>query len=330
MTEISHGVYVELEQQLIDMGYFKRSYGYYALLAVSIVCGAILSIYILFATDNLLIQLCNAIFLAFVMLQGGVLAHDFSHSQVFENKNINRTCAIFAFNLVLGLSEGNWNHTHNAHHKYVNRSEYDPDLAMPFIFGEEQVEFKKHMYASLRPYQHFLFFIVLPFVYPIYIIRSLEHVLSDIHWLALLELSLMVIHYVVFFGLIFFALPLMSAFIFSTVWSLIAGMYMALVFAPNHKGMPMVAENQEVEWWHQIVCTRNLYPYTILFHMMGGLNYQIEHHLFPTMPRSNYPKVSPIVKKFCNRHNLTYHETTWTRSMKDIYSSLKEQAQKKP
>jgi fatty acid desaturase len=103
---------------------------------------------------------------------------------------------------------------------------------------------------------------------------------------------------------------------------------MSLVFAPNHKGMEVLSKDEEVKWYHQITLTRNLFPNKFLFHAMGGLEYQIEHHLFTNMPRINYPKIAPFVKKFCKDNGLEYYETTWFESMKEIYVSLKKQAQK--
>ena len=48
--------------------------------------------------------------------------------------------------------------------------------------------------------------------------------------------------------------------------------------------------------------------------LMGGLNYQVEHHLFPNMPRPSLAKASAIVKDYCREHSIVYTETTLWRS----------------
>jgi fatty acid desaturase len=138
----------------------------------------------------------------------------------------------------------------------------------------------------------------------------------------------MLLRYAVGFYLVFNFLPLNIALVFCFVYAYSTGYYMGLVFAPNHKGMYIVPENEEVKWYHQIVCTRNLFSTPFTFHFMGGLDFQIEHHLFPNMPRINYPQAAPYVKEFCKKNNLEYYETSWWQSMKEIFTALKDQAKK--
>lgn len=101
---------------------------------------------------------------------------------------------------------------------------------------------------------------------------------------------------------------------------------MSLSFAPNHYGMEVIPEQEEYKRVFQITSSRNLYPSWIGTFLFGGLDYQIEHHLYPTMPRKNYKKVGPMVKAFCKKNNIQYVETSLLGSMKDIYSVLKAQS----
>lgn len=323
MTHLPETLLTELRATLAQKGYYKRRYGYYFLLSACLVVGFAISIYTIAITDSLWIQCLNAAFFGFIVIQAGMLGHDLSHGQVFSNIRLNRTLAMLLWGFVAGLSESKWYLNHSQHHNEVNHSEHDPDLQMPFIFQDEQVEFKNNRYQSLRRYQHILFFVVLPLAYPIYIMRSIVHDISDLNRTSIIELTLMALHYLVFLGLIFYNLPLLTGLVFVFIFAAVSGTYMGLVFAPNHKGMPMVDESASVEWWHQIVCTRNLYPNVFTFHLMGGLNYQIEHHLFPHMPRINYQSVAPMVKEFCKQYELEYYESSWTGSMREIYISLK-------
>lgn len=316
-------VFISFKNKLEHQGYFERNYLYYISLSSVLVAALGLSVYLLIVSDSIIVQLFNAVLLGVVMVQIGMLGHDLSHNQVFNSRPLNNIFATLLWGVGVGLSESKWYVNHNQHHKEVNHSEHDPDLEIPFIFQDEQVAFKQQHYVSLRKYQHILFFIVLPVVYPIYILRSVVHNLQTLDTNAYFELLLMLLHYVLFFGLVFKYLPLYSGLMFVFVLSIVCGYYMAFVFAPNHKGMEMVAEGETVKWWHQVVCTRNLYPHWFVFHISGGLNFQIEHHLFPNMPRGNYPRVAPLVEEFCKQHQLPYYQTSWFESVAEIYRSLK-------
>lgn len=326
--DISDQTFEVFYQSLVLRGYFKRTHLFYLLVFLTLNFLLTLSIFILLNSDSIILKLLDAVLMAFVTVQFGILGHDFAHGQVFKSLRANKFWSVIMWGIFAGLSESKWFFNHNEHHKEVNHSEHDPDMEMPFIFTEEQITFKSGSYKKLRKYQHLIFFMVLPLIYPIYVIISFKHLFDRLNFTSLVELFFMVIHYVVFLWLVLFHLPAIYALPFLLIYAVVTGAYMGLVFAPNHKGMPMIPENEVVLWWHQIVCTRNLYPNIILFHMMGGLDYQIEHHLFTAMSRNNYPKVAPLVKQFCFENNLPYHETTWTDSMKEIYLSLKVMSKK--
>ena len=101
---------------------------------------------------------------------------------------------------------------------------------------------------------------------------------------------------------------------------------MSILFAPNHKGCNELDENEQFTWKHQIVNTRNLHHPPFLAYVMGGLDYQIEHHLFPKMSRARLPQASKIVKDFCAEYSIPYHEVTFKESCREMYRALKTQA----
>eukprot|EP01126_Amoeba_proteus_P036051 TRINITY_DN3658_c0_g1_i5.p1 TRINITY_DN3658_c0_g1~~TRINITY_DN3658_c0_g1_i5.p1 ORF type:complete len:170 (+),score=16.43 TRINITY_DN3658_c0_g1_i5:467-976(+) len=72
----------------------------------------------------------------------------------------------------------------------------------------------------------------------------------------------------------------------------------------------------------QVRTTRNINPSPWMNWFSGGLNLQIEHHLFPTMPRHSLLKVRPLVQQFCKEHNLPYVSLTWTECMSDVLKKL--------
>lgn len=103
----------------------------------------------------------------------------------------------------------------------------------------------------------------------------------------------------------------------------VTGLYMGSVFAPNHKGMPVLEKDELMGFMRQqIITTRNLKPHPITDFVYGGLNYHIEHHLFPNMPRNNLKKARVVVREFCRTHSLPYYETSVLQSQREILGYL--------
>lgn len=258
------------------------------------------------------------------LVQAGMLGHDFSHLQVCKSKKHNRFFGRMMWSLVCGLSESGWCAKHNAHHTHVNHVDRDPDLDMPFVFSEKQLKNKSAFFKRyLLPHQHIFFFFVLPLAYVSMSAWSLTHMLRVRSWHTAADAACIAIRYAVFFGLPFLFLPVSVALWFLAVQTLVIGVYMSMVFAPNHKGAAVVDDADTPSWIYQITLTRNVAPSWGVFYLLGGLNFQIEHHLFSTMSRFHCAAARPIVKKFCEKHDIPYHETTWWGSMQEIYRSLK-------
>ena len=89
-----------------------------------------------------------------------------------------------------------------------------------------------------------------------------------------------------YLAVIFYFLPLGMAFAFVGVQMAVFGVYMGASFAPNHKGMPQLPAESKVDFLRrQVLTSRNIRGGTFIDTYMGGLNYQVEHHLFPNMAR---------------------------------------------
>jgi fatty acid desaturase len=106
---------------------------------------------------------------------------------------------------------------------------------------------------------------------------------------------------------------------FMAVHQGVFGLYLGLSFAPNHKGMPMLSSEDSAAGSHdhlrtQVLTARNVRPGRVVDAALGGLNYQIEHHLFPSMPRHNLRRAQPIVQAFCVSRGVSYVETGLLRS----------------
>jgi fatty acid desaturase len=89
------------------------------------------------------------------------------------------------------------------------------------------------------------------------------------------------------------------------------GLYLGCAFAPNHKGMPTLTEADQLDFLRrQVLTSRNVAGSGLVDWLLGGLNYQIEHHLFPTMPRPNLRRAQPLIRAFCDQHGLAYSQAS--------------------
>src|SRR5260221_568858 len=102
------------------------------------------------------------------------------------------------------------------------------------------------------------------------------------------------------------------------------GFYVSNIFAPNHKGMPQLGKHVKISFLeHQIMTSRNIYGHWLTDYVFMGLNYQIEHHLFPNTPRNKFKKITPYVMEICRRRKLEFIQTGIIESNKIILSELR-------
>jgi len=108
-------------------------------------------------------------------------------------------------------------------------------------------------------------------------------------------------------------------FFYSLMYFLIStcgcGLFLALVFGLGHNGMETYDAATRPDFWKlQVTTSRNItgghgIPQWFVDWLCGGLQYQVDHHLFPMMPRHNLPKTHKLVESFCKEWGVTYHET---------------------
>ena len=316
--------YQALRQAVADRHLYRRAYLYYAIYTLLVLVAVGTSFFVVTLTTNPYIQVLNAVFLALAMVQGGMLGHDCSHQQVFTSYRLNRLFGMLAWGFFGGLSESRWYEKHGAHHTNVNHLTQDPDLNIPFLFSPAQIEGRSPFVTRyILPYQDTLFFLALPLIYINMLSGAWGYYFKHFSVRSLCELGLFLVRFGLLFGIAFTFLPVTTALLFLFVHFAVCGAYMSLVFAPNHKGQA-VAEAGETTWVDQIVLTRNIRSSWPTFFLMGGLNFQIEHHLFSDIARIRYWQVQPFVNRFCLDNDIPYHEVSWIESLRQMHSALKE------
>ena len=319
--------YADLRRLVIQRGLLDKQLPYYVFKFLSTLGLLALSLTVLALVDTLWIQLLNAGFLAFVFAQIGFVGHDSGHRQIFRSARNNEIASLFIC-FLLAFERSWWLDKHGRHHSNPNHLALDPDADFPVLaFTKEQSLKKKGGYRFIVKYQAFLF-------YPMLLLEGLGLRLAGVLYILtnkikypVAEPLLMLGHFIVYFGLLFFFLSAWHAVLFFAVHQALYGLFVGSVFAPNHKGMLMVDEDDELDFVRrQVLTARNVkaHPFTDFWY--GGLNYQIEHHLFPNMPRNKLKEAQEVTKAFCKEHSIPYYETGILQSVKEILQSLHEES----
>jgi fatty acid desaturase len=125
------------------------------------------------------------------------------------------------------------------------------------------------------------------------------------------EGALLAAHLTAYVAVVLLVLSPLQAIVFVAVQQGVFGFYMGCSFAPNHKGMPIIQPGAEPDYLRrQVLTSRNVRGGRVVDFVLGGLNYQIEHHLFPSMPRPNLRRAQPLVRDFCRQRKIAYAETS--------------------
>ena len=116
-----------------------------------------------------------------------------------------------------------------------------------------------------------------------------------------------------------------QALAFIAVHQALFGVYMGCSFAPNHKGMPVLSGHEDLDYvQRQVLTSRNVHGNHLTDFALGGLNYQIEHHLFPNMPRPNLRRAHPLIRSFCHEHGIPFAETGLIDSYREVLRHLRD------
>jgi fatty acid desaturase len=287
--------YRALRHAVRAAGLFERTYGYYAAVGAASVALLAAGVAIPFALPRTLgADLLTVVLLTVGIVQCCLLGHDGGHGAIFHRSGPNRLVGQLGWSLIGGVGFWYWNDRHNRHHGRANDVRDDPDLApglLDRLFGRYPL-----IVTTLSLF-------LSPFVFRAegcaYTVRAL-HGMRRMHELLLLTVN------VLLWGSFFVLLSWRGVGLF-LVSHITISLYMVAAIAPNHRGMPLWAHGVELSFLQrQVLSSRNLSTNPAYDLLYGGLNSQIEHHLFPTMPRPHLRRARALVAPFCAACDLAY------------------------
>ena len=299
--------YAELARAVRGAGLLKRRHGYYAVrMALNLLVFA--GGWVVFALlGDSWWQLLTAAFMAVMFTQLAFIGHDAGHRQIFRSRKANDTVG-YVHGALVGISYDWWVDKHIRHHANPNHEDEDPDLDIPLLaFSLAQSGEKRGFVRWTSKYQAFLFF-------PLLLLEGLNLHVAGVRGPGR-ERVLLLAHVAVYLTAVFVVLSPPIALAFIAVHQGLWGVYMGCSFAPNHKGMPTIPRGVTLSFFRkQVMTSRNIRGSRAVDFLLGGLNYQIEHHLFPAMPRPNLRRAQALVREFCAQRGIDYAECGLLRS----------------
>ncbi len=271
------------------------------------------------------LQLLMAGALGVLLTQFAFLGHEASHRQIFDSGRANDHSGRVLATAFVGISYAWWMNKHSRHHANPNKIGKDPDIEVDTIsFLEESAVTRRGVLAWITRRQAWLFFPLLLLEGLNLHLRSIQGLLSrspvEKRWV---ELGTLALRFAIYLGLVFWLLPFGMGCAFVGVQLAVFGFYMGFSFAPNHMGMPIVPADVKLDFLtKQVRTSRNIAGGWWATVLMGGLNYQIEHHLFPSMPRPHLRAARALVREHCRSHDVPYTETTLAAAYRSVLGYL--------
>jgi fatty acid desaturase len=320
----------ELVKAVRAAGLLERRLVSYSIRGVStlgFLAGVVVSIVLI---GNSWFQLITAALLALAFAQVAFLGHDAGHQAIFASRRHNDALGRTLGNVLIGLSYGWWVDTHSRHHASPNHEGRDPDIGDGVLAFTTAQAAKRNTALSrfIVRRQAWLFF-------PLTLLEGVSLHVDSVtavitgknrsarggsRWAEGLTLML---HAALLAALLLLVMSPEKAVAFLGVNQAVWGLYMSCTFAPNHKGMPVIDSGQRLDFLRrQVLTSRDVHggPFTDL--ALGGLNYQIEHHLFPSMPRASLRRAQPIIRAHCQSLGVAFHETTLVHSYRIVLRHL--------
>jgi fatty acid desaturase len=341
--------YIDLRSQLVMMGMFKSNIFFYIYKCAFNLSMWATAMLIMAKFDTAAAHFGAAMLMGLFFQQCGWLAHDFLHHQVFRKRKYGDWAGLIIGNLWQGFSVQWWKNKHNGHHAVPNlhnstaqSQDGDPDIdTMPLLawsiqqaksFRELQTDGKDSAFVkTMIKYQKWTYFPILLLARLSWLNESfktsmglgaatenakLEMQAKGLQY-PIAEKVLIMLHHAWALAFVtgYGRFPALYSIALYLTMTCSSGFFLAIVFGLGHNGMATYDADARPDFWKlQVTTTRNItgghgVPQAVVDWFCGGLQYQVDHHLFPGIPRHNLPKTHAFVKSFCKEWGVKYHET---------------------
>ncbi len=315
-------IYAELRTKVREAKILDRDYGFYFSVGFVSLLVTFVSLYsIAVSTSMISVVFWSTVFVFFSIQLAG-LFHDAGHRAIFNKPLYNDIFGGFIAG-ISNVSYSYWKFKHNKHHASPNEVDEDPDIEIPFISFTNKKEMANIFEQKLKAYQAWLYFPLGVFALVYFKWRSLVYFKQNPGIYLFWEVPFYLFGLFVWYIAPFLLMTTSFAIVFLILSNLGVGFYLMNIFAPNHKGMPQIEHGAKFSFLEQqIITSRNVKSNWFLDIIYIGLNFQIEHHLFPNCPRSKLNKITPYVLDICKKYDLEFSEVSLVETNKIILTEL--------
>ncbi|KAK8693573.1 hypothetical protein V6N13_071150 [Hibiscus sabdariffa] len=334
VSEVSRD-YRRLVSEFVKTGLFKKK-GHVAFCSLASVAVMFLVVlYSVLRCDSVWAHMGSAMVLGMLWMQSTYVGHDSGHYQVMASRGYNKLAQIITGNCLTGISIAWWKWTHNAHHIACNSLDYDPDLQHIPVFAVSSRFFNSltscfygrklnfdPLARFLISYQHWTFYPVMCVARVNLYLQTLLLLFSPSRQVPDRALNIMgILVFWSWFPLLLSYLPNWPERFMFVLASFAVTSIQHIQFCLNHFSANVyVGPPSGNDWFEkQTSGTLDIACSSWMDWFFGGLQFQLEHHLFPRLPRCQLRKVSPVVKELCKKHNLPYRSLSfWDANVSTI------------
>lgn len=260
---------------------------------------------------------------AYGVVQFAFIGHDAGHYEASRRPYLNDWLGQIGMTIISGLSFSYWRKQHNLHHKFSQDETQDPDMQ------SDAVALYAGALGSRRGIGKWTVRWQAPLLFGMYALHIFQlrydgwaHVWRNKESSAT-DAVLLALHFVLWLAVPAYFLGPAVACTNYVIVSMLCGLIYGPVFVTNHVGADSFSPDDGVSYWRrQILGSRNVTCWPLFDFHFAGLNFQIEHHLFPGMSRYHYRKLSPIVRQVCEREGLTYRQESFPRAIWSVLAHL--------
>lgn len=311
--------YIELKKRLEHKGLLNYTPIYYSIIFFAYLVSFVLLLLLVIYFNKWYITALLAFFLGVVCVQFSFLGHEAGHRAISKNKIVNDVIGQIGFSLITGASFSSWNESHNKHHSAPNHEDIDPDVkdGSPFSFTEKNAKQRTGIVRFMTRNQTFL---LIPALFTFVFIKRYVYSKPAFKNKNYLDLIFLAMHYVLFFGVMIYFIGFWQALLLYVIVSMLMGFFFGFAFLPNHLGMPILKGNENFSYLErQVLTSRDIKGNSILNFITGRLNYQIEHHIFPTISRKHMQKTKMIIKDFCQEKGIPYKDDSLLTAWREVF-----------
>ena len=320
--------YRELAQLIRERGWMEKRQGWVmSQLAVGLALH-LGTIALFIAVDHWIVRIIALYLITYSGLSVATNTHTSSHNASLRSSALNKALTYFGYTFLFGTPANYWWNKHCVlHHPTPNVLEVDGDADLLPFFAVNQRDFQKAGPIARAFYRIQWLFVAVLMAFNVFFtqLQGYRFMFTSLfdpkrrragHWI---DLGTVILHYIVFIGVPMFFFAPLHVLGFYALRNALMGYAMFAGFGPGHfpDGAVFMDKSliSEDYVFRQTATTINFRTGFFGRFACSGIEYQIEHHLFPGVPHVYYPEMSKLIEEYCKQHGYPYRTMGWVESL---------------